>query len=208
MEQTINYRGYKIAIVRDEFAENPLEDESNFLGKLFTCHRKYCPQNEFKDNFEYGKVWDDDLKIRKNFTKTYYAANVYLLDHSGLTVSLSPFNNKWDSGLFGIICCLKESAKEIFDCNHSDELLEYMVMNDFKATIKCLNDYYAGDVYGVRIFDDSEEEEEVDSSWGFYGDEVIPDAIEDAKCTIDKLIKLRFNIRERMNSQLQLNFNS
>jgi hypothetical protein len=209
MEQTIDYRGYKIEIVRDVYAENPRELDDCSVGKLFTAHRKYQPQYNFRDMFSPEEVWDQNNNIKASFLKDYYAANVYLLDHSGLRVGLTPFSNRWDSGLFGIICCLKRDAKCFDFCKDlTDAEIEEKIMYYFKQEIKTLDDYYAGDVYGVRIFDDSEDEEEVDSSWGFYGDEVIPDAIEDAKCTIDKLIKLRFNIRERMNSQLQLNFNS
>ncbi len=204
MEQTINYRGYKIEIVRDEYAENPREIYDCSVGKLFTAHKKYQPQYNFRDMFSPEEVWDENKDIKPSFLENYYAANVYLLDHSGLSVSLTPFSNHWDSGLFGIICCLKRDAKclDFFE-GLTDSEIEEKIMYYFKHEIKTLDDYYAGDVYGFIISD--EDGEDVDSCYGFYGNDKIPEIIGSSKHAVDVEIKYR---SKKFGNQLQLNFNS
>lgn len=60
--------------------------------------------------FEYQK--DADNKILEIVSDKFIVLPVYLMDHSGLSISTSDFNDRWDSGLVGWIYVEREKAKE------------------------------------------------------------------------------------------------
>ena len=99
----IEYNGHHINIYYDADARSPREAYDN-LGTLYTAHRNYRPEKEFDDHFDIDKVFDGRIgNFRESFLKEYVALPVYLYDHSGVTISTSPFSCPWDSGFFGII---------------------------------------------------------------------------------------------------------
>jgi hypothetical protein len=97
---------------------------------------------------------------------------LYLMDHSGITMSVGPFACGWDSGQVGWIICDKETIDR--DFNGDRDLAEKCLL----AEVMTYDQYLTGDVYGFiveeRDEDDEGEEawEHVDSCWGFYGPDV------------------------------------
>lgn len=102
---------------------------------------------------------------------------LYLFDHSGLSISTSDFCEKWDSGQVGwIYMTPKDVIKEYGEVNNytiakAKHLLEIEVE---------LYDYYLrGENYGYQLYD-LNEEDEIDSCWGFIGElDDIKDDIKD-----------------------------
>lgn len=88
----IKYNGYHINIYYDDDAGSPRKMFDN-LGTLYTAHRRYRPEKEFDEHFDIDKVFDGRIgNFRGSFLKEYIALPVYLYEHSGTTVSTSPFS--------------------------------------------------------------------------------------------------------------------
>lgn len=103
-----------------------------------------------------GEVTEEALKnIGKEVDgKKYFP--VYMLDHSGYTLSEHPFNDRWDSGLLGVV---------IVDSKIGDpDAL-------FRAHFAELKAVMEGDVYGFQIL--NELGEVVDSCGGFFGKDML-----------------------------------
>lgn len=142
-----------------------------------------------------GKGYDetDDLYWQDMF-KMLDESNLILIkpinmyDHSGITVSTSngyPYNDRWDAGCVGFIYVTK---KRIFDeCGGiTDENWKERADKYLEGEMETYDQYLRGDVYGYtltkkvieqetcphcgEVISEYEEEEEVDSCWGFYGD--------------------------------------
>ena len=143
-----------------------------------------------------GKHWCDDHEsdnwqdIYKELQKTdlVLIKQINLYDHSGITISTSsgyPYNDRWDSCCVGFIYVTK---KTIFkECGSiTEENWKDMADKYLEGEVETYDQYLRGDVYGyaltkktihqekcphcgevIREYDD---EEEVDSCWGFYGD--------------------------------------
>lgn len=201
MEEKIEYNGFTIEKYQDDYAENPFEFAET-LGTLYTAHRKYCPDKELLDKFEFEEVFDDSGEFKKKFLDKYFALKVYLLDHSGLRVRTTSFSNRWDSGLFGVICCTKDKAIEYAPEEFDDEKLEEYTLDYMRSEIDLLDTYYSEGVYGYTLTDDSGEE--VDSCCGFYGFDAIDEAVLECKKYVDSILLKR---KEKLGNQLQLNFN-
>lgn len=118
-----------------------------------------------------------DLKALLDRVKGFVLLPLYLYDHGGITMSISPFSCPWDSGQVGWIYCTSDAIRKNFGClseenvEKAEELLE--------TEVKTYDHYLRGDCYGFRLYEDGEE---ADSCWGFLGD--LDDCREDLRCSL------------------------
>lgn len=94
---------------------------------------------------------------------------VYMYDHSGITINTSGFSCPWDSGQVGIIYCTKEKAVYEFGKKLCTKKVHEAAVRCMQGEIKSIDDYLTGNVWGYRVLD--ADGEELDSCWGFVGDE-------------------------------------
>ncbi len=101
---------------------------------------------------------------------------LYLYDHSGITMRTGPFNCIFDSGQVGWIVCDNETIEREF--NGDRELAEKCL----ESEVSVYDNYLTGNVYGFIVEETDEFDEdgepiwddcdELDSCWGFFGDDV------------------------------------
>ena len=180
---TEDYKGYKIIIKYDE---DPMDPRSNDnIGKMICFHKRY----DLGDNHDYDSNdysgWDE---LREQLIKDFrndVILPLYLYDHSGITMNTTGFSCRWDSGQVGFIVVDREmllalrGVKKITK-KEREKLFEYL-----KSEVEEYDNYITGDAYGYVIED--EDEEEVDSCWGYLGDANY--ALSEAKSIIDHLVK-------------------
>lgn len=164
-----------LAIEADPTVENRIEYWEN--GKGWSQLRN----KENSQRFELGKkvelachAADEKIKelIQSTIDKHYITLPLYLYDHSGITISTSPFSCPWDSGQVGIIYITKKKIVEEYGWkklgkNKRKKIIEYLVNE-----VECYDQYLTGDVYGFRAIEldeDGDELEELDSCWGYFG---------------------------------------
>lgn len=187
------YKGYNIVIEYDDMLESPREWDN--ITKMILFHRDYNFPNESKipvnkDNFESWKEMADYIIKEKG---ALIINPVYMLDHSGIDISISDFNDPWDSGQVGFIYIDREGLKEmgikkltkknrtkaedilkgefnIYRHYVSGEIYRYSIEKEVVATDP------EGNTYNVTKF--------IDSCGGFYD---YKEMLEDAKGIIDNL---------------------
>jgi hypothetical protein len=93
---------------------------------------------------------------------------LYLYDHSGITISTTPFSCSWDSGQIGYIYTTLERAQEMgfnqwkrLTKKRRDQLAAYLI-----GEVKTYDQYIRGEVYRYAIED--EDGQIVDSCGGYY----------------------------------------
>ena len=197
---------HSLKIYNDETPTNPREWDN--LGIMECSHNKYQLGDEQinSDNFN---SWEEikDYLIKEKKAEIIYP--LYLYDHSGITMSITPFHCRWDSGQVGFIYTTKEKIRKYFNIkNVTKKHLEQAEMI-LKDEVDTYDKFLTGDVYGYVVTEKTpvkklimtreekianrkvlEEEDiimekEVDSCWGFYGDDIKNEIIE---------IKKRFNM--------------
>lgn len=96
-----------------------------------------------------------------------------LYDHSGITMSTSPFSCPWDSGQVGVIYCTYERIRQEYDLNPGEIPGETIkrVIEILEQEVKTYDQYLRGKVYGYEIKD--ADGEHLDSCWGFYQNESV-----------------------------------
>lgn len=207
MEQTINYKGYTIEIKSDNDPTNPREWSN--LGTMVCFHSRY----NLGDDHNYGKSSDavdeflaelagvdDYLNLPQNdqgkgitnyLLKKAEEKNLilplYLYDHSGITMNTTGFSCGWDSGQVGFIYVSLEKVREEYGWKHITKKRREKILEYLTGEVETYDQFLTGDVYGFKVLDN--EENELDSCWGFYGDLGVKDAISEGKSHIDWYIK-------------------
>lgn len=185
----IKYNGYHINIYYDDDAGSPRKMFDN-LGTLYTAHRRYRPEKEFDEHFDIDKVFDGRIgNFRGAFLKEYIALPVYLYEHSGTTVSTSPFSCPWDSGFFGIIAVPLDKVRREYGWKNITVERRKRIEEYLQGEIKTLDDYYTGEVFGYCITPEDDDSNELDSCWGFYGTDSLKEMEAECRHIIDGLDK-------------------
>ena len=160
--------GITLHVNPDEMPPHPRKDCDN-LGTLLCWHKRY----DFSDK--------DDYPTSKDFYGSEEAKNifvclpVYLLDHSGLYLSVTDFHDDWDSGLLGVIYCTKEQAEKWFGTLPDKQVIK----DELRSEIEAYNNYMNGS-WSEFIIEGLNGEIE-DSCGGFYQDKDLRDLLDDMK---------------------------
>ena len=153
VEETYKEPEYFLKITNDDCANYPFEDDEAI--KFYSNHRYYvwdgAKLEELLNKFEETPKNVDKLVELLNKAGEHSYVAIYGYDHSGLSVSLTPFSCAWDSGLLGVLRIDK-------DCTDPQKVAEDWV--------KTVNMWLQGDVYCVRVV--NELDECVDSIGGIY----------------------------------------
>lgn len=167
----VKRNGKTLKIFVDEYPPNPRECTN--LTKMVCFHKRYDlgdTQTDYRQ--EAFESWDE-LKaeiIKKE--KPLVIKPLYMLDHSGITISTSDFNDRWDSGQIGWVyitnktidvCGTTIKNDETF-AQYKERLGEYL-----DAEVEVYDQYVRGDVYLFILT--GENGEVIDSCGGFYGDD-------------------------------------
>lgn len=182
------YRGHHINIYYDESPESPREWSN--LGTFYTAHRHYRPEKEFDEHFDINEVCVDGRPghFRKAFLRDYIALNIYLYDHSGQTISSSPFSCRWDSGWFGIVAVSVEAVKKEFGWDKITSYRRRKIKSYLQNEIDTYNEYLHGEVYGFQITSVSDDSEVLESCWGYFGDDGLDQLKDECRDMIDNII--------------------
>ena len=122
---------YELEVVQDTNPYSPREDDN--LGTMVCFHKRYELGDKTDYRTEDYDSWDElKDKLSEDF-KDGVILPLYLYDHSGITISTSSFDCRWDSGCVGFICVSKDKIKE----EGIDELNE-----EHWKVINVLQDYY------------------------------------------------------------------
>jgi len=113
---------------------------------------------------------------------------LYLYDHSGITMSSSPFSCPWDSGQVGWIYADRQMIEKEYDVLTPETFAKAEKL--LESEVKCYDYYLTNQCYGYQLY---EHDVETDSCWGFLGDfRDLKDSIKDylpdeCKGLVDKL---------------------
>ena len=166
---------YKIEVIQDESPSSPREDDN--LGTMVCFHNRYNLGDKHNYNSNDYDGWDEmekDIIKRENVG---VILPLYLYDHSGITMNTTGFSCNWDSGRVGFIFISKEKMLKEYGGKIVTQTLKDKVTGYLKGEVETYDQYLTGEVYGYRVSEVTtcseghEHETEIDSCWGYYGQE-------------------------------------
>ena len=174
---------YLIEVIQENDPQSPREWDN--LGKMICFHSRYNLGDKHDFSMDEGQEFLKSKEICVSLP-------LYLYDHSGITMSTSPFGCRFDSRCVGFIYVTKEQVRKEYGVKRINKKLIEKVTNILENEVKIYDQYLTGDVYGYRISKITECElghehkEEVDSCWGFYGED---ECMTEAEGIVDYHIK-------------------
>jgi hypothetical protein len=185
----IEYKNHVIIIEQDENPLNPRIENDN-LARMLCFHKDYrLGDGKRFDDFGFNRSdynsWDEmeDAIIKQE--KPAVILPLYLYDHSGITISTTPFSCHWDSGQVGFVWVTRKEAKELYGIkrNFFKKTLE-RIEEYIKAEVKEYDYYLTGNVFCYKIED--KDGNDLDSCGGFYGESYVE---QEAKEIVDSLVE-------------------
>lgn len=180
-----------IKLVRDHDPENPRDQENR--GVMVCAHRryrlgdsdgaaqalevihKYLSDRQLEEiDFDANHV--PDVERALEMTGQAIMLPLYLYDHSGITMRTVPFGCPWDSGKVGFIFISKENARSEFGWKLLSKARIEKLQSYLKGEVEDYNHYLTGDMWGFQVIED---DEVINSCWGFFGDDPIANGMLD-----------------------------
>lgn len=174
MNETIDYKNYKIEYGYDEWAYNDSPNEwGNFKVMIFSGRFNGDLVNTDRDEF-----YDDNDNLKIHVRSMLKAGTIYPVRVRSYSNSDGGFYDLLDDvdGADGFISLDKEYVKGVSKVDR----LEYA-----RGDLKQYQQWANSEVYYVRIIDQAGEI--VDGEYGGYYADSVDDLIADAKATIDRL---------------------
>jgi len=151
---------YKLEIKQDPYPENPREWGDNNASTMWYAHKRYILGDKAIDVSKHNS-WDDALTGIDHAV----ALPLYLYDHSGLTISTTPFACRWDSGQVGWVVMTKQQILNVLGGRYLTKKKRERALAIMQAEVETYDAYLTGEVYGWVITNDGDE---VESCWGYY----------------------------------------
>lgn len=179
--RTFKQNGYVLETFYDDLPFNPRNETEGTKFILF--HKRY----NIGDSHGYNQLdYNSWTELQKDIVareKPGFILPVYMYEHSGIALSISSFNDRWDSGQVGFAVI---SWKE-YEQYHNERTAKDLIERELKYYSAYLN----GECYGYRI---SEEQVcnlgcahliELDSAYGYYCED---DCFEDGVVNMNSYI--------------------
>jgi len=158
---TITHRGYTINVYPDSDPYDPRAEWDN-LGTMVCFHKRHTLGDKTDYQSDQFNSWGE---LRAELAKrAAIILPLYMYDHSGITISTSPFSCLWDSGQIGYIYVDKETLRKEYSVRRISAKTLRLAKRVLLSEVTTYNQYLRGEVYGYTI--DGLDE----SCWGFYGD--------------------------------------
>lgn len=187
---TITKGNYKLEIFHDQSPESPRSWDN--LGTMICFHRRYSLGDKHDYNSNDYSGWDEmEEAIIKN-ENVAVILPLYLYDHGGITISTSSFSCRWDSAQIGFIFVSKEKLRKEYNTKRITKGIIVKATNVLEGEVETYDQYLTGEVYGYRVSKISvcneghEHSEEVDSCWGYYGEDSVN---EEGNSVLDSYVK-------------------
>jgi len=169
-------------IYHDEDAEDPRVFHDN-LGKMVCFHKKYTLGDKHDLKSSDFDSWDAIAEYLINEKKAVVLKTIFMYDHSGITISTSPYGDRWDSGQIGFIYVDEETMIKEYGVINSET--KEKASNVLIGEIEEYDQFLRGDVYSFVVKQVSKcgecgqpIEETLDSCGGFYGIKYVKEELE------------------------------
>lgn len=166
---------HRARIIQDDSPSSPREWDN--IGKMYCWHTRYNLGDEQIDRPYDQEQYDEFLA---EHGEGAVILPLYLYDHSGITMSCTPFSCAWDSGQVGYIVAEEAAIRASFNIKDGDpitEELRKMAERALEGEVAVYDHYLTGNVWGYsieKIVTCGEcghvRYEDEDSCWGFFGD--------------------------------------
>jgi len=171
--KNINMKKYELVIEHDNDPMNPRTDWDN-ITTMICGHKRYNLGDKHEYNQDDFNSWDEMKKQIKKDNKVLLIKPLYMYDHSGITISTSPFDCQWDSGQIGWVFISEKQLNKM--CGKEFERGEEHLSLIMNSEVRIYDEFLTGEVYQYKVYeietcDKGHEHKTLVESCGSYYDE-------------------------------------
>ena len=144
------YKKCKIEIGYDECAESPVEWQISRIvawHPRYTIGQEYIPRDEVPSEGIDRLINSSGVMSVDHYSELMAYSSLYMYDHSGITISTSPFYCHWDSGQVGYVYITKKDAAR------NKIKTEKEAMKIIEDDVQCYDRYIRGEIHYYCIYD-------------------------------------------------------
>lgn len=156
-----------VKIYYDDDPTNPRTDYDH-LWHFWLTHRRYNLGDDGVDPPPVDDPYSTDDVLRWARRERGEAHAIYMYDHSGLTISLTPYSCPWDSGQVGWAYLTREEILKEYGGKVVTRRNRQLALELLQHEIDEYDSYLRGEVYGFVVED--ADGNDINSCWGFVGD--------------------------------------
>ena len=141
---------FELEIEQDNDPMNPRTEWDN-ITTMICFHKRYDLGDKTNYKSSDFSSWDELKEQIESDNKVLMIKPLYMYDHSGITISTTPFGCQWDSGQIGWVFITEKQWKLMMgeDMDRSEERLSSIIDSD----VKTYDHYITGEVYQYTIYE-------------------------------------------------------
>lgn len=141
---------YELVIEHDNDPMNPRIEWDN-ITTMICFHKRYDLGDKTDYKSSNFNSWDELKEQIESDYKVLFIKPLYLYDHSGITISTSPFGCQWDSGQVGWVFIHEKQLNLMCgkDFERGEEKLNCITDNE----VKTYDEYLTGEVYQYKVYE-------------------------------------------------------
>ena len=136
---------YSLRIVEDPDPPNPRKEFWVNLGTMICFHNRYDLGDETELTSKNFHGWNDLERFLIKKENAAVILPLYLYDHSGLTISTTPFSCSWDSGQIGFIYASREKLLDEYNAKYVTHALKVKAAGKLRLEVNAYDKYLQGD---------------------------------------------------------------
>lgn len=172
----------KIVVKVDDHPSDPREWDN--LGKMVCFHRRYNLGDKHEYRHEDYNGWEEMKEAIVKEEDAVVILPLFLYDHSGITMSVGDFGDRWDSGQVGWIYASRKDVREWYNVKRVTKHIVERVESALRSEVETYDAYITGEVYSYSVYEiqvcdkDHEHLHFKDGCGGYYD---LNECIEEAK---------------------------
>ena len=164
----------ELRIFQDDDSTSPREWDN--MSKMFCSHKRYSLGDEHEYNSNDFSSWAEFKKQIEKDNDVAIILPLYMYDHSGITISTTPFSCQWDSGQVGWVFITKDTIRKEYNVKHVTKSSLQKALTYLLGEVEVYDQYLTGEVYSFELVEvevcdccGATQENELDSCSGFFG---------------------------------------
>lgn len=140
---------YELEIEQDNDPQNPRTEWDN-VTTMICFHKRYNLVDKTDLKSSQFDSWNELKEHIESEYKVLMIKPLYMYDHSGITISTSCFNDRFDSGQIGWVFIDEKQWKLMMgETEYTDEKLNDIIDSD----VETYDNYITGEVYQYTIYE-------------------------------------------------------
>ena len=180
---------YSYVIEHEDTPDSPREWDN--VTTMICFHKRYDLGDKHNYNSRDYEGWQEMKEQIMADNEVLHIEPLYLYDHSGITISTSPFGCQFDSGQIGWVIITRKQLKLL--CGDEDTSVERL-SEIVKSEVKTYDQYLTGEVYCFKVYETEtcslgcEHKTLLDSCCGYYDED---EAEAEAKSMVEQYEKIQ-----------------